>query len=202
MRFVFMALLALFSPVLSTERPANPRNFDEAKPSIALKLVAEKSWVFTGETLKLRAEILNTGDKDVIVAQHIDSRFGNSELTLYLESRSKSEDGVHMSADGVPEPDPDFEKTFVTNWLTLSPGHFYGAYVDMDPGEYPMLCSPGSYEVRAEYHSRGISSTPGWNGAYLKQEDVEKLPFVSLKGTLVSNILRIQVRARTKTTHK
>ena len=101
-----------------------------------------------------------------------------------------------MVADRIPEPNPDFEKMFVTNWLTLNRGHFYGTYVYMDPIDFPHLRKPGHYRVIAEYNSRGISSTPGWNGGYLKQEDVEKLPFMALKGTISSNTATIQVSAK------
>ena len=101
-----------------------------------------------------------------------------------------------MVADGIPEPNPDFEKTFVTNWLTLNRGHFYGTYVYMDPMYYPHLRKPGQYKVSAEYYSRGISSTPGWNGGYLKQQDVENLPLGALKGTISSNAVKIQVSAK------
>jgi hypothetical protein len=66
----------------------------------------------------------------------------------------------------------------------------------MDPTEFPHLRKPGRYEVRAFYISRGISSTPGWNGGYLKQEDVEKLPLTALKGTINSNTVKIRVSVK------
>jgi hypothetical protein len=113
-----------------------------------------------------------------------------------LEGGPIREAGTGMAADGIPQLDPDFEKTFVTNWLTLNRGHFYGTYVYMDPIEYPHLRKPGQYEIRAEYDSRGISSTPGWNGGYLKQQDVENLPLLALKGTISSNTVKILVSAK------
>jgi len=51
----------------------------------------------------------------------------------------------------------------------------------MDPIEFPQLRKPGIYRIRAEYSSRGISSVPGWNGGWLKQEDVDKLPLKALE---------------------
>jgi hypothetical protein len=62
--------------------------------------------------------------------------------------------------------------------------------------EFPHLRKPGAYRVGSEYSSRGISSTPGWNGGYPKQADVDRLPFTALKGTIQSNIVKIQVAAR------
>ncbi len=147
----------------------------------------------SGETLKLRVEVWNVGSRDVIIAQNIDATFGNSELRLSLENDSTREDQPGVVADSIPESDPDFERTFVTNWLTLNRGHFYGTYVYMDPIDFPHLRKPGHYRVRAEYYSRGISSTPGWNGGYLKQEDVDKLPLTAFKGTINSNVVKIQV---------
>ena len=99
-----------------------------------------------------------------------------------------------------PDSNPDLATTFVTNWLTLNKAHYYGTYVYMDPGDFPRLRVPGHYRVRAEYSSRGISSVPGWNGAYLKQEDLDKLPFKAWKGTTDSNFVRIQVNPRAKRT--
>lgn len=66
-------------------------------------------------------------------------------------------------------------------------------YVDMDPIEFPGLRKTGYYRVGAEYYSRGISSTPGWNGGYLKQADIEKLPFKAWQGTIDSNVVTIKV---------
>lgn len=196
MRFALVALVALLSPIIASVQTFNPRSSRDSAPKIELKLVREKATIQPGETLKLRVELWNVGSADVIVAQRIDSKFGNSQLRLFLERGPIREAGTGMVADGIPEPDPDFEKTFVTNWLTLDRGHFYGTYVYMDPIEYPHLRKPGQYNVRAEYDSRGISSTPGWNGGYLKQQDVENLPLMALKGTISSNTVEIQVSAK------
>jgi len=70
----------------------------------------------------------------------------------------------------------------------------------MDPIEFPQLRKPGIYRIRAEYSSRGISSVPGWNGGWLKQEDVDKLPLKAWNGTINSNFASIQVIAPTKKT--
>jgi hypothetical protein len=139
----------------------NAESSPDSAPKIELRLTPEKATIRLGERLKLRVELWNVGSKDVIVAQDIDRTFGNSELRLLLEAGSLREAGSGFVADGIPDPNPDFEKTFVTNWLTLNRGHFYGTYVYMDPIDYPHLRKPGRYKVRAEYDSRGISSTPG-----------------------------------------
>ncbi len=193
MRVAPAALVALLSPIVASVQTANPRSLSDSTPRIELKLIPERATIRSGEKLKLRVEVWNVGSKDVIIAQNIDATFGNSELLLSLEVGSTREDQPGMVADSIPESDPDFEKTFVTNWLILNRGHFYGTYVYMDPIEFPHLRKPGHYKVRAEYYSRGISSTPGWNGAYLKQEDVDKLPLAAFKGTITSNVVRIQV---------
>jgi hypothetical protein len=193
MRFALIVLMALLSPIIANAQTAHPQSASDSAPKIELKLTAEKITIRAGERLKLRLELWNVGTNDVIIAQNIDETFGNSELRLFLETDSLRDSQPAGVADGIPEPNPDFEKTFVTNWLTLNRAHFYGTYVYMDPIEFPRLRKPGHYRVGAEYHSRGISSTPGWNGGYLKQEDVDKLPLPALKGTINSNIVRIQV---------
>jgi hypothetical protein len=169
----------------------------DSTAKIEVRLTPEKTVISPGETLKLKVEIWNVGADDILIAQKVDATFGNSVLRLFLETGSKRETSTGPIADSIPEPDPDFEKTFVTNWLTLNKGHFYGTYVDMDPIEFPELRKIGRYKVGAEYYSRGISATPGWNGGYLKQADIDKLPFTAWQGRIDSNLVRIQVRTQT-----
>ena len=202
MRFALMALVASLFPIVANVQTVNPANRSDAAPKIELKLIPEKVAIRQGETLKVRVEIWNVGTDDVIIAQNIGATFGNSELRLFLETDSMREGQPGMLGDSIPESNPDFEKTFVTNWLTLNRAHFYGTYVYTDPIDYPHLRRPGQHRVRAEYCSRGISSTSGWNGGFLKQEDVDKLPFTALKGTINSNVVRIQVGPRKKTSEK
>ena len=129
MRFVLVALLALLSLIIASVQTSSPRITNDSTPKIELKLVPEKATIRPGERLKLKVELWNMGSDDVIVAQHIDSKYGNSELRLFLERGPIREAGTGLAVDGIPKPDPDFERTFVTNWLTLNRGHFYGTYV-------------------------------------------------------------------------
>jgi hypothetical protein len=196
MRFALLALAAIFSAVIAIPRAVHPKQANDSSdstPKIELKLIPEKTTIRAGETLKLRVELCNVGTNDVIIAQNVDAMFGNSRLEFFLEHGSVRERGPGMVADGIPEADPDFEKTFVTNWLTLNRGHFYGTYVEIDPISFPTLRKPGRYKIGAHYESRGISSTPLPNGGYLKQEDVDKLPLTAFEGTVDSNVVRIQV---------
>ena len=177
MRFAPVALVALLSPIIASSQTAHPQSASDSSdstPKVELKLIPEKTTIRAGGRLRLRVELRNVGTNDVIIAQKLDAMFGNSELRFFLEYGSKREEGPGMAADSIPAPNPDFEKTFVTNWLTLNRGHFYGTYVDIDPIDFPRLRKPGRYKIGALYDSRGISSTPGWNGGYLKQEDVDK----------------------------
>jgi len=189
----------LLLPIVATTGIANSQTPKESSPNIEVKLIAEKSVIRSGETLKLKVEIWNVGTDDIIIAQNIDATFGNSTLELFLQVGSKLQGpNTHGIGDGIPESSPDFAKTFVTNWLTLNKAHYYGTYVYMDPIDFPQLRKPGRYRVRAEYYSRGISSVPGWNGGYLKQEDIARLPFKAWQGTAYSNFVSIQVNARMK----
>lgn len=164
-------------------------------PKLELRLFAVKPSIRSGDRLKLRVELWNVGTEDVIVAQNLGSTFGNSALSFILETGLEGE-SFSAVGDRFPEPsEPDFEQTFVTNWLTLNKNHFYGTYVDMDPIEFPHLRKSGRYRVHAQYYSRGISSTPGWNGSFLKQADVDKLPLSAFQGTLNSNDVIIRVTA-------
>jgi len=190
-------LVALLSILVATVGMGYPTTCGDSTPKIEVRLIPEKSVICPGETLRLRVEIWNVGADDIFIAQKVDATYGNSILRLFLKAGSKLETSRGPIADRIPEPDPDFEKTFATNWLTLNKAHYYGTYVDMDSIEFPDLSKTGHYTVGAEYYSRGISSTPGWNGGYLKQEDIDKLPFKAWKGTIDSNLVTVQVRPRT-----
>ena len=193
MRFPVISLAMMVFAPIPTSHVASPGRAITSTPKLELRLTPERTTIHPGEKLKLRVEIWNLSSEDIIVAQNIDATFGNSVLHLYLEGNSVREIQPYGIGDGVPDPNPDFEKTFVTNWLTLNRGHFYGTYMYLDPVEFPRLRKKGHYTVRAEYWSRGISSIPGWNGGYLKQEDVAKLPLPAFAGNLNSNEVAIQV---------
>ena len=199
MRQSLMGLVVIVLTTISISPVASPQRNGNSTPELELKLAPESASLRQGEQLKLRIEIRNIGSEDIIIAQNIDARFGNSTLHLRLEGNSIREDESGMAADGIPEANPDFEKTFVTNWLTLNRGHFYGTYIYIDPIEFPHLRQTGHYRVTAEYWSRGISSTPGWNGGYLKQQDVDNLPVRAFEGTLVSNVVSVQVLPKNRT---
>jgi hypothetical protein len=199
MRFVLAALVAFLFPILAATQRRVLAAPLESSPKIELKLIPERAAIRAGETLKVKVEIWNVGDEDIVIAQHVDATFGNSELELLLEVGSTLRgSNIRSVADGIPDRNPDAAKTFVTNWLTLNKGHYYGTYVDMDPIGYPQLRKPGRYRIRAQYSSRGIASIPGYNGGWLKQEDIDKLPFKAWEGMANSNFATIQVNTSAK----
>jgi hypothetical protein len=126
MRFAVVVLVALLSPIIANAQSAHSQSASDSTPKIELKLTAEKTSIRAGERLKLKVELWNVGANDVIIAQNIDETFGNSELRLFLETDSLRDSQPVAVGDGIPQPNPDFEKTFVTNWLTLNRAHFYG----------------------------------------------------------------------------
>ncbi len=193
-RFALLALITFLSPILANTQAENPRSTTESAPKIELKIMPEKSVIRAGETLKVKVEIWNVDNDDIIIAQNVDATFGNSDLELFLEVGSKLQ-GTAMRGvgDGIPDPNPDLAKTFVKNCLILNKSHYYGTVVSMDPIGYPQLRKAGHYRIRAEYSSRGVSAIPGWNGGWLKQEDIDKLSFKDWKGTVNSNFISIQV---------
>ncbi len=194
MRFALLTLITFLSPILANTQAERSRSTTESSPKIELKIMPEKSVIRAGETLKVKVEIWNVGNDDIIIAQNIDATYGNSELELFLEVGSNLQGAAMRSVgDLIPDANPDLANTFVKNWLTLNKHHYYGTVVFMDPINYPQLGKAGRYRIRAEYSSRGVSAIPGWNGGWLKQEDIDKLPFKDWKGTVNSNFVSIQV---------
>lgn len=196
MRLISALFLALVPTAANSAQTQIQNGCVRSSPKIELRLVAEQTTIRPGESLKLRVELWNVSSEDVIIAQNVGQTSGNSELQLFLEFGAFREVGSRVIADFVPKSDPDFENPFVTNWLTLNHGHFYGTYIFLDPMDYPHLRKPGRYKVRAVYYSRGISSTSGWNGAYLSSTDVENLPLTAFNGTINSRSIKIRVTAR------
>ena len=196
MRPALSASLAFFTVLGANAQAQSQKTTNHTSPKLELKLIATKPAIQPGEQLKLRVELWNVGTEDVIIAQNLDSTFGNSALDLILTGQGVGE-SVGAVGDRFPETgEPDFEKTFVTNWLTLNKKHFYGTHIYMDPIDFPHLRKPGQYQVSAQYYSRGISSTPGWNGSFLKQADIDKLPLIAFEGAITSNNISIHVATR------
>src|ERR1700751_6376008 len=121
MRLALATSLSFFLPLAATTTGVtNSQTSKKSSSNIEVKLMVEKSVIRPGETLKLRLEIWNVGTEDIIIPQDIGATFGNSALELFLEVGGMLQGPNGNSVgDGIPEPNPDFEKTFVTNWLTL-----------------------------------------------------------------------------------
>lgn len=196
MHFTSAVWLVFLSTFFASAQTLTQEAASHSSPKLELRLFAAKSTIRPGEQLKLRVELWNVGSNDVIIAQNLDSTFGNSALSLILQTGLGQEWHGDVG-DRIPEPgEPDFEETFLTNWLTLNKKHFYGTYVYMDPIDFPHLRKPGRYRVSAQYYSRGISSTPGWNGSFLRQADIDKLPLAAFQGTIDSNVVTVRVLPR------
>jgi hypothetical protein len=188
-RLVFGVVLTLLLPFV-----ADSSGPQESPQQIEVRLIPGESVIHPGDRLGIKVEIWNVGLGNVIIPQNLSPVYMNSALKLYLETSSGFQGSNAAGAvDGFPNLHPDVTKTFVTTWLTLREGHYYGTVVYMDPREYPQLRKLGHYRVKAEYISGGISSAFASNGARLNQEDIERLPFKAWAGTVYSNLLRIQV---------
>src|SRR5277367_4287146 len=126
MRLFFLMVGALLSAMVADVLTANPWGPSDPAPKIELRISPETATVRAGGLLRLRVELWNAGTESVIVAQNVNQTFGNSELRLFLEKGQTVDASPGMVADFLPQPYPGFEKTFLSNWLTLDPGHFYG----------------------------------------------------------------------------
>jgi hypothetical protein len=175
--FVTIFVMALL--VTSTAPQENVSSNTQGEPSlqIEVKLIPLKQVIRQGETLKLKVEIWNVGNQDILIAQNIAGIYFNAGMRMYLEEGGHLQGSQELgTVDAIPQSNPDPIKTFVTNWLTLRKDHYYGTYVYMDPEAFPQLQKPGHYRVKGEYISGGISPNSAWNAARLNAEDIEKLP--------------------------
>src|SRR5882757_3383072 len=137
MRSYFLASLVFGSVLIGPGQTVEKGALNHPAPKLELRLIAVKPAIQSGDRLQIRVELWNIGTEDVIVAQNLDSTFGNSSLNFILTGDHSGESAQSIG-DSIPDAktDPDFEKTFVKNWLTLNKGHFYGTYVNLDPINY------------------------------------------------------------------
>ena len=86
MRCSLSASLVFFITLCAGGQTVSHAVVSHPTPKLELRLFAVTSSIRSGEQLKLRVELWNLGTEDVIVAQHLDSTFGNSTLSLTLDT--------------------------------------------------------------------------------------------------------------------
>src|SRR5271154_7448992 len=138
-RALFLALAFCFGVSVATGFAGTE---DQPKPDhqIEVRLRSKTTTVQVGETLEIRVEIRNVGNKELFIEKNVYDACTRSPLSLYLESRPPLKvqgPGMACAADCLDDPTETITNRLLERWISLPVGHFYGAAVRMDPDFFP-----------------------------------------------------------------
>jgi len=177
----------------STQTSATPQT--QQSEEIEVRIAALKSTVVAGQTLQLRIEIWNVGSQDLFICKNFDVYTPHfCYLTLTFQPPGVRSGSGLASDIGFPNPNADsFVNALVRSWISIPPGHFYGAVVDLNPGFYSALATPGHYRIRGTFGSGGLLTPAQFNVLPTYSKEVGELPGKSWAGKVETNVVEIHV---------
>lgn len=190
--FLLVSLTAISASVAGEQ----PQSKQDQKAEIAVSLAVTRNSFVVGETIEVRVEIRNAGDKSIFVGREL---YLNTDwihsLELFMEDKNGNQ-SVRMRRGRDPFP-PDPEQSIATSlakgWIALSPGHFYGTTVRIYPQSFEFLQKPGRYRLYGKYVSHGVDAPFYYNRLAYKVEAVSQLPYRFWKGEININSVWIEI---------
>jgi hypothetical protein len=183
-----------------------PQEQSDDGGDLKVRIVPLRNAIVAGETLQLRVEFWNTGNKDFFLCKDILEPSLGCSLKLTFEPHGKGE-ARGSAGDCVPwgmrkNPAKNasaFEKEMLRRWVLLQPKHFYGTVIPLyrDSNNHE-LEEPGTYRLRGGFTSGGMLSTASCNELIAYPEEVAQLPAESWKGQVETNTIVIRVITKTK----
>lgn len=169
---------------------------DAHPPKLSLRLSTLNRMIHLGEDLELRMEIWNEGGNDVYVCKQFE-RMGwplcSTDFTI-LDSAGQRGPQFNASSHADSRLKVPLASALIRDWIALSPHHFCGTTVKLDPTSYPLLRVPGDYRVMAEYSSQGLVES--YRGALqFEPGEIERLPAKSWQGQIEAEPITITVLA-------
>lgn len=187
-------------PLLEASGPSVPNTRVQAKQvgDLEVKISVEKPVVASGEPIQLRIEIWNIGTQDVLVCKELIS--GPCDLRISFDPPAKVEHAVttgdcvpYESTTHPPLQAVEFANALVKDWVSISPKHFYGGMIKLDPRNYPELRVPGRYRIRGAFSSGGLLDQPCYYKLKAFSKEVANLPAMSWRGDVETNSVLVQV---------
>jgi len=167
--------------------------------ALKVRISPLRSVVHRGETLRLRVEVWNIGDTDLLVCK--DLARGPCALRLSITPLANTKH-TGLASDCVPyewlthppTQAADFTKILLRDWISIPPNHFYGTMVELTPGEYPELLFVGHYRVSGQFHSDGLLESYCYYSLKPFANEVAQLPTKSWQGEAQTNTVDVQVK--------
>jgi hypothetical protein len=180
----------------------SPQEQTEQGKELEVRISLAKPVVAANETLRLRVEIWNVGTRDLLVCKEVFSPSAPCTLRLDFQPLAKVEHRG-LASDCVPYewmphiPPPkaeDFANILIKDWVSISPNHFYGAIIELDPSSYPELRVAGHYRLSGNYSSGGLLEAHCYYKLKPFSREVANLPAGSWHGVAYSNSVAVNVR--------
>jgi hypothetical protein len=163
-------------------------------PEIAIKIASTRKHYVTGERVRIRVELTNLGNRDLLVGRELTGYGSNpADITFQVwNSAGKAMPGEKNAGDCVSRQNPDSVATAVLKrWIALPPASSYVSTVDFSPS--PPLEEPGRYRIVATYESGGVEAQYWSDCLKATPEEIANLPFAAWKGEVNSNPIWIEV---------
>lgn len=150
--------LAIASSIVITLPAQEPLKEDSKQ--IEFTLSAAKNKYKVGETIHIRVELKNLGNRPILIGREL-SPIANWPFSVSIklvDGNGKYVKSVRVAyVDPPPRPDLSARGGVLRWWTVLDPGCFYGKEVDLQLGSI----EPGTYELQANYYSVGLSDKKG-----------------------------------------
>lgn len=168
------------------------------RENLQVRISLPQQLIQPGESLQIRAEISNLGDKDFLICK--DFLSGPCNLSFTFEPLVTGE-GVGVARDclpyeftSYPSPPPgEFAATLVRDWVSIAPGHFYGGTITISPSLHPELRVVGRYRIHARFGSGGLLNQNCYYALRPFPNEISRLSIKAWEGSVDSNAVWIRV---------
>ena len=172
-----------------------PQQIEQPAQDLKVKISPLKSAIAAGNTLVIRVEIWNIGTQDIFVCKQFEGvRLVYCGLDFSFEPAADAARS-NWSAIGISNEKETLAEALVKNWISIPPKHFYGTIMELSPGSYPELKTPGRYRISGRYFSGGLLMPTSYNGLLKHSEEVAQLPGKSWQGQVDTNSITVRVTA-------
>src|SRR2546423_313518 len=152
----FRLILALAA--ISALHTSHPRGETQERQDITIRIEATEKVYATGEPVRVRVELSNSGRRDLLVGRNL-SGVGKNPADVAFQvwdSEGRSLPTLAAASDCVMISNPDSLPTAVLRrWISLPPNSSYVTKVDL-PVPSGTLKHTGRYRIVATYISGGI----------------------------------------------
>jgi hypothetical protein len=165
---------------------------------ISLRFVKPTHSFAAGEAIEIQAELKNEGGDSILVCRDLGVGVDNSQPCSWefsvrdASGRYLPGPGCRSDADRGWVSKDDFARYLIESWILLSSGYSYSARINV-AGAFCRRPPPGRYEITGLLTSHGLDSPSINNPLAGYADEIKKLPYAGLKGTIASNKIWITI---------